>query len=527
MRSLRTVFGFLCRAGILAAASLSSRSSSIEACSEFAASVSDLPVGSSISESAFVPANSITVEGTNNSLAFCRIYGQVAYRANNTVNFQLWLPSKDHYNGDFLVVGNGGLGGSMMEEWMMKHLHFGFAIAAGDSGHSVADNGGEVTARPGLDLPFMHDPDQLLAWIRNGVAIMTPTARHIADAFYRPQTTKKALFYGCSTGGAQAYALAQFHPELFDGIVSSCALDSFSRLMIAFLWSREKTKGKSELPLETLRMIRREVLDKCDALDGVVDGLVENPLACDFDYRSLACADPPGPPGPPGSPSRCLSPDQMKAVEALSQGPKDARTNATIYPGFPVSTETEWDLQPAWLVNIFATPLMQNLVFKNLTWNPDTFDFGQDVDRVQSEAGAFIDSVSPDLSAFRKAGGKMIAVQSWADPMVGAFHAIDKLKAVEEKLGNGQGVGDFYRLFMVPGGGHCTSARTYPQVPGNWHSIEALADWVRSGKPPEKMLGTDPADASKKGKTMKLCPWPKTAKFVGGDPDEWSSFNCE
>ncbi|TLD04302.1 uncharacterized protein PgNI_11939 [Pyricularia grisea] len=516
---LRTAFGFLCHSGILTAASLSGTSSSIENCSEFTASLSDLPTGSNILKSTFVPANSLTVDGTNNTLPFCRIHGNVAYTANNTVNFQLWLPSKDDHNGDFLVVGNGGLGGSMMEDWMMKHLHLGFAIAAGDAGHRVADNGGEVTARPGLDLPFMHDPDQLLAWIRNGVAAMTPAARQVADAFYQPQTTKKALFYGCSTGGAQAYALAQYHPELFDGIVASCALDSFSRLMIAFLWSREKTKGKAELSLNTLKMIRREVLDKCDALDGVVDGVVENPLACDFDYRTLACVDSQGPP------SRCLTPAQMKAVEAFSKGPRDVRTNATIYPGFPVSTETEWDLQPAWLVNIFATPLMQNLVFKNLTWDPDTFDFGQDVDRVQREAGEFIDSISPDLSAFRKAGGKMIAIQSWADPMVGSMHAIDKLKAVEEKLGNGQGVGDFFRLFMVPGGGHCTSARTYPQVPGNWHSTEALAAWVKSGTPTEEILGTDPADASKKGKTIKLCPWPKTAKFVGGNPDDWTSFN--
>ncbi|TLS21423.1 uncharacterized protein PpBr36_10140 [Pyricularia pennisetigena] len=523
--NLKTGFGFLCHAAILAAASLSSRTNSIEKkCPEFAASLSDLPTGSSVSESTFVPANSVIIDGTNNSLAFCRIYGKVAYPGNNTVNFQLWLPSKDDHNGDFLVVGNGGFGGDMMEDWMMQHLHLGFAIAAGDAGHCVTDNGGERTGRPGLELPFMHDPDQLLAWIRNGVAAMTPTARHLADAFYSPLVTKKALFYGCSTGGAQAYALAQFHPGLFDGIVASCALDSFSRLMIAFLWSRDKTKGRAELSLDTLRMIRREVLDRCDALDGVVDGVVENPLACDFDYRSLACADPQGPPGPP---VRCLTRAQMKAVEAFSQGPRDARTNATIYPGFPLSTETEWDLQPALLVNQFATPLMQNLVFRNLTWNPDMFDFGQDLDRVEREAGVFIDASSPDLSAFREAGGKMIAIQSWADPMVGAMHAIDRLKAVEEKVGNDQVVGDFLRLFMVPGGGHCTSARSYPQVPGKWHSIEALAAWVNSGTPTEEILGTDPADTDKKNKTIKLCPWPKTAKFLGGNSDDWTSFKCE
>ena len=84
-------------------------------------------------------------------------------------------------------------------------------------------------------------------------------------------------------------------------------------------------------------------------------------------------------------------------------------------------------------------------------------------------------------------------------------------------------VGDFYRLFMVPGGGHCGSQPSYPNTPGTYHRIPALVKWVEEGKEPIQMLSTGPPSGNA---TRKLCPWPHTAKYKGGDISSWTSYDC-
>lgn len=167
----------------------------------------------------------------------------------------------------------------------------------------------------------------------------------------------------------------------------------------------DSLENASFLPQAALDLITSAVLDKCDAIDGVIDRLIENPLSCSFDIKTLACG------APKNNTSSCLTDAQVAAAEAIYAGPKDVRTGQSLYPGFSYGSETEWLLQEGLLAAAFSIPLLQNLVYDNLQYDPDTFNWGTDVDVVDRNAGVFIDEITPDLSAFARGGGKMIVAQ--------------------------------------------------------------------------------------------------------------------
>lgn len=132
------------------------------------------------------------------------------------------------------MVGDGGLAGIIDEDALMENLNLGFAVAGGDSGHRAADNNDGVGA-PGVYLPFLQDTNQTLAWIHNSIAYFTPPAQALVENYY-DQTPSFSYYKGCSTGGAQGFALAQFYPELFDGIISGSPGNWYSHLSLSFLW---------------------------------------------------------------------------------------------------------------------------------------------------------------------------------------------------------------------------------------------------------------------------------------------------
>ncbi|KAK8102728.1 hypothetical protein PG984_015874 [Apiospora sp. TS-2023a] len=473
-------------------------------CSQFAGLVKPaLDDGSRILNATYYPVGGLNITNVSNSKPLCRIFGETDYANNNTILFQLWLPASADYSSRFLVVvsrtGNGGMAGTIDEAALMKNINEGYAVAGGDGGHRATDNNGG-SGNPGAYLPYMHDQAQVQAWIHNSIAQFTPVARSLTEQFYR-ESARHSYYVGCSTGGAQGFALAQYHPGLFDGIIAGCPGNWYSHLALSFLWNSQKTQGSAYLPQSALDLITKSALAQCDAMDGVEDGVIENPLLCDFDINSLACD------ASATDPTSCLTEAQLAAAKDIYAGPVDSRTNASLYPGFSLGSETQWAMQEGELANAFTIPIMQNMVFDNLTYDAGNFNWGSDVDLLNERVGTYIDEISPDLSAFKKAGGKMIVMQSWADPYNAALWPIQHLKQLEEASGGD--VGDWFRLFMVP---------------ADWHSLEAMTEWVESKALPEEMTSSSPADKS--SKTRKLCPWPKTAKYNGGNTDEWTSYEC-
>ncbi|KAL0571964.1 hypothetical protein V5O48_009990 [Marasmius crinis-equi] len=516
--------------GLTSAASLDALAS----CGTFAQDPSHNESDYQIQRSKYYGRGSLNINNITNNVAFCRVYGQVPYGDNNTVNFELWLPEADSYRGSYLAVGNGGMAGTIDTSALLRGLSEGFAVAGGDSGHLASENN-DGNGAPGIYLPYLHDQDQVLAWIRNSVALFTAPAKELVQKYYS-RAAEKSYYVGCSTGGAQGFALAQYHPEVFDGIIAGSPGNWYSHLALSFLWNAQATPYQEHLTQETLDTITSAVLETCDKLDGVQDNLIEDPLACNFDLSTLACSS------SESSPTNCLNDTQLAAAHAVYSGPHSSEY-PSIYPGFSLSSEAEWALQLGSLADAFSIPILQNLVYDNLTYDPSQFDWDVSVGDVDERAGKFIDAIGSDLTAFRDRGGKLIVYQGWTDPFNAATWPIEHLQQIEDTMGGN--VGEWMRLFMIPGefidkrkrladcspamtgGGHCGAATStfYKDVPGDYRTTKAIVDWAEDDIAPEE-IKSESLPTQQGNWTRKLCAWPNTARFEGGDSRDWMSYTC-
>ncbi|MDG3442779.1 tannase/feruloyl esterase family alpha/beta hydrolase [Nitrospirillum amazonense] len=446
--------------------------------------------------------------------AFCRVTAM----AETDVKVEVWLP-ETAWNGRFQGVGNGGFAGNFSYYAMGPALRAGYAVAGTDTGHGPAEG------KPGTRLDWMHDPTQLANWGHNSIHRMTVAAKAIVAARYGTPAAK-AYFEGCSTGGAQAMTEAEYFPGDYDGIHAGAPGMNYTRLMMSFLWSSRATllDPASTLPAEKLTLLHQAVLNACDAADGVKDGLIENPQACRFDPAALQCKP------DATDTSACLTAPQVTAVRALYAGPRNPRTGEAIYPGLVPGSEWGWDLQQGKLLEAYVIPLFQNMVYDNLSWRWQDFDFDRDVTLTDEKVGATITAVSPDLSAFKARGGKLIMSQGWADQLNAQTYPIQYYQAVAGTSDPAQArarLGGYFRLFMVPGMGHCYGG----PGPNRFDAVTALRAWVEQGKAPDRLVAAkhekdlDPTSAVLR--TRPLCPYPAVARWIGkGSSDEAANFTC-
>jgi feruloyl esterase len=211
-------------------------------CTTFAKSLDLAGYNATLLNATYYPANSLNVSNTFNNVSFCEIYTSISYgTGNNTLIAATWLPDRLQYNDRFMAVGNGGMAGTIDYPGMLTQLNsgMGFAVAGGDAGHRASDNNGGG-GEPGVYLPYLHDKEQVTAWIHDAISLFTPAGKALTAAYYG-KDANYSFYSGCSTGGAQGMALAQYHPELFDGIVAGCPGNWYSHLALSFLWNAQHT----------------------------------------------------------------------------------------------------------------------------------------------------------------------------------------------------------------------------------------------------------------------------------------------
>lgn len=265
----------------------------------------------------------------------------------------------------------------------------------------MSENG---PSKPGAYVTFLNSYAETTAWIRDSIAMFSVPAKAITASFYRC-SPKKAYYSGCSTGGAQGYALAQYYPEIFDGIVAGSAGNWYSHLILSFLWNGlHSNKPGASIGQEVLTFARDAAVKKCDGIDGVEDGVIDDPSKCDFDIMSLLCQ--PGATSVESNKTVCINETHLVTFQAIYTGP-----GTGVYPGFAKGSESEWLAQEEELYTAYAVPILQNLVFKKLSYDYTSFDFKNDVKTVDDIAGPLITAISPRLDAFRNRGGKLIATQ--------------------------------------------------------------------------------------------------------------------
>jgi feruloyl esterase len=215
-------------------------------CTTFAKSLDLNSYNATLLNATYYPLHSLNVSNTLNYVSFCEIYTSVSYgTGNNTLIAATWLPDQLRYNERFMAVGNGGMAGTIDLVGMMTQLNsgMGFAVAGGDAGHRASDNNGGG-GEPGVYLPYLHDKEQVTAWIHDAISLFTPAAKALTAAYYG-KDANHSFYSGCSTGGAQGMALAQYHPGLFDGIVAGCPGNWYSHLALSFLWNAQHTAVRS------------------------------------------------------------------------------------------------------------------------------------------------------------------------------------------------------------------------------------------------------------------------------------------
>ena len=468
--------------------------------------------------------------------AYCRVRATAAPTADSKIGFEVWLPV-DGWNGELLQVGNGGLGGSIVESAMALGLTQHFAVTGTDDGHKGAGTDGSWA---------IGHPEKVIDFGYRAVHETSVASRSLVQAFYG-RAQKRAFFSGCSEGGREALMEAQRFPADFDGILAGSPAGSWTGLMTGFAWNAQALlkSPQSYIPADKRTLIEAAALKACGRQGGVTDPFIKDPLSCHFEPAELLCKT--------GDESSCLTAPQLEALKKIYAGARDARTGAQLYPGYEPGAEAEagppgisyasyiyGSPDPPTLNLLFSSAFYGGAVADRAGYSSLTFDFSQDVQTMTAAVGRSLDATDPDLRAFKAHGGKLLVYHGWYDGSPSPLASTQYYQAVTAVLGGQARTQDFYRLFMAPGVMHCGQGPG-PNSFGNLtdssgtsdpaHNIfSALRAWVDDGRVPDAIIATkyQDDDASKAVVlTRPLCPYPQQARWDGKGPtSEARSFRC-
>jgi feruloyl esterase len=432
--------------------------------------------------------------------AFCRVSVTLKPTSDSEIKVEVWLPL-NNWNGKLQSVGNGAWAGVFSYPAMAEALTRGYATASTDTGHT-GNNADFISGHPEKLADFIHRSEHE----------MTVAAKAVISGFYG-NAPKYSYWNGCSTGGRQAFTEAQRYPNDYDGIIAGAPAFYVSRLQGMQAWIGQQTQRPGALiPQEKFSLLHNAVLAACDGLDGVKDGVLEDPTKCKFDPGVLACKQ--------GDGADCLTTAQVEIARNLYNGPQ--ANGKSIYPGIERSTETGWNMLAGPRPMSLAVEMYQLVAFrKNSNWDLKEFKV-TDVERFEKEQGALVDSANPNLKPFFSNKGKLLVYHGWADPGVPPMGTVNYYNNVIKIVGEAQ-TKDSMRLFMVPGMGHCRGG----DGTDDFDMIKALETWVEQGKAPERMEASRMRNG-KVDRTRPLCAYPQVAVYKGsGSTDDASNFSCQ
>ena len=467
-----------------------------------------------------IPAGPFTPPGSGeiDVPGFCRVAGVTT----PAIEFEVWLP--DEWNGKFQGVGNGGMAGRIRYDRMTAALARGYATASTDTGHK--STGGSFDASWAIGRP-----DLVEDYGHRGLHLMTVNGKAITSAFYGTSPSY-AYYTGCSKGGQQGLMEAQRYPNDYDGIVAGNPAHDWTSFYVgAHLWYAQATLSDPEsyIPPDKVGLLADAVNAACDTLDGIEDGVLNDPRRCDFDPATLTCAA-------GDDPTTCFTAPQAAAVKTIWAGGRTP-DGELIYPGLVPGGEADpgawnrWMTGPERFEGIHyqaADGFFKYMVFEDLEWDFQSFDWDADLAFALEKVGPQLDANDPDISAFRDRGGKLIVYHGWADPDISALSAIDYYEAVASLNGGDGGdaglakTAEFFRLFLVPGMGHCRGG----PGPDQFDALSALEAWVEQDAPPEQIIASKIEDGETV-RTRPLCPYPQEAQWTGeGSTDDAANFVC-
>jgi feruloyl esterase len=438
------------------------------------------------------------------SPAHCRVEATLRPSTDSDIKIVVQLPAAN-WNGKYEAVGNGGWAGTINDTEMAAALRRGYATSSTDTGHSSQ----------GASFAMGH-PEKLVDFGYRSEHEMTVTAKAIITAFYAAGP-KFSYFVGCSSGGRQALMESQRFPDDYDGIAAGAPTNNWNNMMFGRIWVAQATlkDPASYIPPAKYPAIHKAVMEACDALDGVRDGVLEDPTRCRFDPGAIACKGADGP--------ACLTAPQVEAARKIYTPAANSQTGKQIFPAMERGSELVWGTlaggpKPIALANDY----FKYVVFENPDWDFKTLNFGSDVAKGEKRDGGTLSATNPDLRRFFAHGGKLIQYHGWTDQQVMPRNSIDYYNSVVKYIGDAAKTAESYRLFMAPGMGHCGGG----EGPNKFDVVGVLAQWVEEGKAPDSMLAQrNEGDATR---TRPLCPYPQVAVYKGaGSTDDAANFACK
>ncbi|HRK39753.1 MAG TPA: tannase/feruloyl esterase family alpha/beta hydrolase [Burkholderiaceae bacterium] len=474
------------------------------------------------------------------------------------IGFEMRLPK--NWNGRFLYQGNGGTDGVVAVANGLPHgpgqltnaLYEGFAVISSDAGHSQSQ------------VKFGLDPQARLDYGYQAVAKLTPMAKAMIRAAYGKEPDRSYIV-GTSNGGRHVMVSAARTPDQYDGYLASAPGFNLPKAAVAQLWGAQQWAPLATQPVTPTNLgtaltaaertlVASSILGKCDTLDGLADGMIQDVDACqgafnpDRDVPTCVSA----------RDGTCLTPAQKTALAKVYAGARNSKGEA-LYARFPFDTGIASSDWAAWkFVNsVGATrdPIAVGYIFSSppQTNIPDTLayalNFNVDTDAllIFATSGVYAESamsfMSPPaptgLDSLRNRGAKMMVLHGVSDPVFSAEDTRRWYDDVQSRYGGR--AQEFVRFFRVPG---MTHSRNGPSA-DQYDTLAALVQWVEQGTPPDRVVasvrGADNVAPNTELKTAALpwtqawsgtrtrplCPYPAVARYIGtGDTERAESFVC-
>jgi len=492
-----------------------------------------------------------TISGTAVTVPICRVQGTARPTSDSEIKFEVWLPATiGAWTGRMKVNGTGGYSGATPYARLGQDVVDGFVSAGSNMGH----DGGEAASWT------LGHPEKVKDWGLRAHYYVATAAKTLADAFYG-KPVSYSYFEGCSNGGRQALMMAQNYPTLFDGIAAGAPSNFYPDVLMWLTWT-----GKTLTPVlgqpaaistAKRQAITQRVLQQCDAIDGLVDGQITNPRACSFNIDTM---------GPAPTGDGTLTGPEVATVKAMYAGTTNEATGQQRYTGAKFGSEADFD--PNFSDNGGYGPFIGHYVYGLLS---PPFDYRRDLNwsTVYDQAKAALSPItaapSPDLTAFKNHGGKIIQFAGWNDSVVppdgsvNYYHSLalfEKLRGLPSATINqmtnsltpemvastaaalGDRVRQYHRLFMLPATAHCGGSTGPSSIGGGMpeppaafrnadnHVVSAVIKWVEQGIAPDKIIANR-FSGTTVTLSRPLCPWPAQAVYNGsGAVTVAANFSC-
>lgn len=541
--------------------------------------------------------NPAQTTGTNPLPEHCQIQGILQSRTGVSgpfstpqaygTTFEVRLPTV--WNGRYMFQGGGGTEGSLPAATGSQtgtagfpELRNGWAVASQNGGHQSSLLPPTIPATPTSPSilqvnMFFTDAQAVKDWGYNSIDVTTQTAKHLLDAYYgRP--ADRSYFVGCSTSGRQGMAMSQLFPTYYDGIIAGDPFYVPPDISLSETWGLEQIISISPkdangnpiyiqgFPVSDQNLFTNAILAACDALDGLVDGVIDDLAACRFDPETFVFPSL-GPYGSiaPGQPlqcngsktATCLSPAQVAAVKKIAQGPRTSSGSRIVSPDGTLLSGYPFDggfMMPSGIptrdIGTATTPPgniglgsgqlpLFWFTVPDPNYNPLTVNYDTDIGLVTASSPAV--NKSPDISRFVRRGGKLIFYHGLSDSGPPWPYTVDYFHAVQRHFGRGHGerrdgrggVDDFMKLYLVPNMGHCGGNASTDR----FDMLTPMVNWIENDVAPDTVVATGVNFASTLGtltglpttRSRPLCPYPKTLRYTGpagGDISVADNYSC-